>query len=464
MNEDEASPRRDLARDGGRAALTALVSSALVMVPAARGAAAAATHFDDGRAQASEGPPQLSTLLTGYAARPPWSVAGVDYAVGAPQGLELKDPASISASGVSVDAARLTVFVDGEGVVLDGYDFGRGGGWGVYINPSAKGTVIRNSRFGVGAAKLVPIHAARQSGDLSVSHCTFDGGAGADGTVWALIAYSGSGVFSAEHNIFADAPADAIDFDTGSMTTIVRYNLFEDLGSAAGSHPDTVQYVSVDASDSVIDFNTVYEPHPSGLQGIQLSAQLKSKISRTRIMNNTLIARGPGIDMSYSIAVGQTSDSEVDGVVVANNYLDVRGAYGPFYPPTGRRLSFVGNVDAASGRLIGAPDGSATTDVVAAAVIPPAAPTGPKLTVTLDRPVFVRGALAIRLRNGERVAYEGGSGSTTLVFGYGGSKPLGRGGKLTPVAVELPPGAAVADANGNPVDLSPALPFWTARR
>ena len=36
----------------------------------------------DGRSRAPSGTPQWPNLLDGYAARPPWSVAGVDYPVG----------------------------------------------------------------------------------------------------------------------------------------------------------------------------------------------------------------------------------------------------------------------------------------------------------------------------------------------------------------------------------------------
>ena len=46
---------------------------------------------DDGHDQAPRAPPQRPNLLAGYAARPPWQVAGVDYAVGVPAGTQLQD-------------------------------------------------------------------------------------------------------------------------------------------------------------------------------------------------------------------------------------------------------------------------------------------------------------------------------------------------------------------------------------
>ena len=52
-------------------------------------------NLGDGSANAPAGAPQMSTLLSGYAVRPSWNVAGVDYAVGVPAGTALKDPNTI---------------------------------------------------------------------------------------------------------------------------------------------------------------------------------------------------------------------------------------------------------------------------------------------------------------------------------------------------------------------------------
>ena len=47
-------------------------------------------NLGDGSANAPAGTPQLPTLLNGYAVRPSWNVAGVDYYVGVPTGTVLK--------------------------------------------------------------------------------------------------------------------------------------------------------------------------------------------------------------------------------------------------------------------------------------------------------------------------------------------------------------------------------------
>jgi len=179
-------------------------------------------YFNDGAARAPAGAPLLPDLLTEYAARPPWKVAGVDYAVGVPFGTILSDASTITMAGVSVDSARHTVTVIGNNVTLNGYDFGLAGGWGIYIEPRAANTVIENSHFLVGANNNVPINAAAGAGNLGVQNNTFDGGGGQNNVVWALINYNGSGKFIAQYNVFLNAPADAIDFNQGTMTTIVK--------------------------------------------------------------------------------------------------------------------------------------------------------------------------------------------------------------------------------------------------
>src|SRR5215471_9473988 len=107
------------------------------------------TQYKDGSATAPAGTPQLPTVLSGYQVRPPWQVAGVDYAVGIPTGTVLKDPGTINMPGVSVNTSTHIVTVTGNNVTLSGYDFSLNGGWGVYI--TGTGATIQDSYFRVGS-------------------------------------------------------------------------------------------------------------------------------------------------------------------------------------------------------------------------------------------------------------------------------------------------------------------------
>ncbi|PPQ29489.1 right-handed parallel beta-helix repeat-containing protein [Rhodopila globiformis] len=312
-----------------------------------------------GASSAAAGTSTLSGLLSGYAARPSWQVAGVDYAVGDPSGLA--DPSSINMAGVSVDAASHTITISGSNVTLNGYDFSGGGGWGVDIASGASNVTIENSHFLVGGNNNVPINAAAGSGDVSVLGNTIDGSGGGS-AVWGLVSYDGSGTFTAKNNAFLNAPEDGIDFNSGTMTTDVENNLFENIGTSPGSHPDPVQYVGVTSNNSVEAYNTIYQPNASGEQGVQLQAQNGSTLNNTTIDNNTIIAKGgSSLEMSYSVAVIQNPGNTINGATVDNNYIDYSGAYGPFYPPSGSNLTFAGNVDMSTGATIPNPSGTSSS-------------------------------------------------------------------------------------------------------
>jgi hypothetical protein len=93
--------------------------------------------IDDGSANAPAGTPQLPNLLSSYASRPSWEVAGVDYAVGVNPGVAIKAPtAGNLPSGASLSGNA--IYVNGTNVTLDGYDLTN---MTVMVNNSARGTV-----------------------------------------------------------------------------------------------------------------------------------------------------------------------------------------------------------------------------------------------------------------------------------------------------------------------------------
>jgi hypothetical protein len=356
MQRNFHSPANASSESGSvRSTAGAAVSLVLLSGALSHAAAEPPRHIDDGSAAALPGRPLLPGILVHYATRPPWKVAGVDYAVGVPAGTPLQDPATIAIAGTSVDAAKHTVVISGSNVTLKGYDFSRSGGWGIYIDAKAANTVIRDCNFLVGANNVVPINAGAGSGNLTILNNTFDATT-RSGEVWALVNYNGSGRFIAQYNSFLNAPDDAIDFGAGKMTTVVQFNVFQNLGTNPQAHADAVQYVSTTSNNSVISFNTIYQSHPSGNQGLQIEAQNGSTITNTWVENNVIVAKDTGRTMSYSIFVGaDPGPNTIDGVVVANNYIDFSGAYGPFYKPSGSRLIYSGNVDMTRGRLLGSP-------------------------------------------------------------------------------------------------------------
>jgi len=263
-----------------------------------------------------------------------------------------------------VDTINHMIRVAASNVTLNGYDFGLAGGWGIYIEPGVNNTVIQNCNFLVGSNNQVPINAVGGAGSLTVQYNTINGGGGQRDAVWALVNDNGSGTFIAQYNNFLNAPCDAIDFGEAAIAPTIEYNVFYNLGTAPESHPDPVQYIGDVVNNALEQFNTIYQPQGggevSGEEGVQVAAYGGSTITNAVIRNNVIIAKGPALTMSYSIAVIQSPGNTINGVVVGSNYIDYRGAYGPFYPPSGSNLTFTGNVDLATGTQILSPSGTAS--------------------------------------------------------------------------------------------------------
>jgi len=127
----------------------------------------------DGSANAPAGTPQLPNILSGYTERPSWMVAGVDYAVGIPQGTVLKDPATIAMAGVTVDKNLHQIIVTASNVTLNAYDFSLAGGWSVITQ--AANTTISNSNFQIGSNHNFTIYGDTGSSNLTVMNCVING-------------------------------------------------------------------------------------------------------------------------------------------------------------------------------------------------------------------------------------------------------------------------------------------------
>src|SRR6266851_2930855 len=427
--------------------------------------------YNDGAVNAPAGTPQLPSLLSGYAVRPPWKVAGVDYAVGVPSGTALKDPLTLSMSGVSVNTTSHTIFVTGNNVTLNGYEFSLEGGWEVYVEGA--NDVIENSNFKVGANNLVPIGSSTAASNLTVMYNTIDGGgagvAGNPGAIYTLISFGGSGGMTAEYNWLKNAPQHIIEFLNGTL--IDRYNLIQDAGYYVGAHVNDVQFNGSVSNGSVIDFNTVYNPQPvNGYpdaqgEGIQVEAQLGSTITNTQVENNTVIATGPSLTVSYPLVVRQDSGNVINGAIVQANYLDTTGAYGPFYPPSGSNLTYTNNVNMVTGAQYASPSGTTPSDVTNVLASPASGTVMPGATVTLTldlaEVVTVAGTPTLALNTGGIATYTGGSGTNALTFSYTVSILDAIVPALAITQVNLPNGATVHDAAGNAANLAGALTTLT---
>ena len=314
-----------------------------------------ASGLDDGAANAPAGTPQLPGLLNGYAAPPPWVVAGVNYHVGVPSGTALKDPtiqANVPA-GVTVDAANHVIRINADNVTLDGYDFSLHGGWGIYC-PSASGLTVKNCNFQYGSNPVMPINFG--GNNLTVMNCNFGGSSSDQGMA---IFYRGGGSFVSKYNYFFNQGSDAIDMggNPPGFTPTIEYNLFYAIGIAAGAHNDPFQFTgNNNVSSGLIAFNTIYQPQTLKTANYQLvvASEGGSNIANLTVANNTVINTGPNATASYTFAIGLSDGQSLTNTTYEYNYFDPTGAaYGVWFTPQswGTNTTITSNINMKTGAV-----------------------------------------------------------------------------------------------------------------
>jgi hypothetical protein len=286
-----------------------------------------AGSYNDGSANAPAGvAPQRPTILNGYVKRPAWQAAGVDYGVGYPSATVLKNPATISRPGVSVNLTTGLIRVDGtSGVVFDGYDFTLGIGYSVaFLNSSPNG-VVKNSKFYDSG-----IYADASSAGLYVGYCVMDGG-GSQGGSSAMITSSGGGTTVIEYNWVKNFPQHVVEMNTGG-TLIYRYNLLENGGTVAGSHLNYSQYMGSSWTNCKTIFNTVYQQkQAAGGEGFQFPSG-SGTFTNNELAWNTLIAASTKGNESMSYMINAGASGTTANNTLHDNYFDPTGAYGTVYP------------------------------------------------------------------------------------------------------------------------------------
>lgn len=293
--------------------------------------------FDDGYLRASSGLAQHINLLSAYQVRPFWKVAGVDYAVGFPATLILKNPALINRPGVSVDLTNRLIRITGNNITLDGYDFTMGGGFGVYVVGAAD-AAITNSYLESG------IQTDRDSRNLTVSHCVLDGGG--DPNNVALINMLGTGRLTVEHNWLRNFSGRGV-LDNRGTSVIMQYNLIEGAGSPGNGAFNYLYFTGTETYAPIrVMFNTVYQSRFAGSAasiGFVLDGLTGSTVT-AEFAYNTMITRPSGVAPAIQALVQGSTPGTVTAGWLHHNYVDGRGAGSVFTEdPTAGLTNFYSN-------------------------------------------------------------------------------------------------------------------------
>ncbi|WP_439360873.1 right-handed parallel beta-helix repeat-containing protein [Bradyrhizobium sp. DASA03007] len=431
----------------------------------------------DGAANAPANTPQLPTLLDGYAARPTWSVAGVDYAVGYASGTTLSNPSTISMADVSVDQVNHIINITGSNVTLSGYDFSLDGGWGVSVNGGSNVT-IENSKFVVGRNGKTPIYVSQNASNVTIRNNLIDG---AGSSAQILVGVNGTGTTIIQYNMIQNAWGQNVvmSSDVGGETWIVQYNVIKDagLGFSQGAHGDWIQTYNLpgkNTADLEVNFNTFVQTAPISAgrtQGISaFSANNGSDaggVQTESFNNNTFIARN-GAYVNYGIILDTTR--LIGSATIRNNSFDttnIGSANGG-----GGGWQYVGNYNGANGgpyrgvvtqsnnvnMTTGSYFNQRGTSIreVVASRSGGSAGTGSTVNLTLEfsAPVKVTvsdKAPTLTLSDGGVATYTGGSGASGLIFSY--AVASGQNAPLLATAINLN-GATVKNSVGQVVDLA----------
>jgi hypothetical protein len=324
---------------GGGAKPTILQSGRLITTAQAGGGPSTA---------GSECAAQHPSLLSAYKWRPAWRVAGVDYCVGHATNAPLKNAATISMAGVSVNAIKKIVTVTGNDVTLDGYDFR---GWNVVT--TAANTRLINARFdgmNPGGTQSSVISGASTSSSLYVGHSTIDGMAGAGGHAQFLVEMQGPGL-TIEYSWLKNSNSDLIGrHGRSGGDLVIQNNLLEQAGMGGpGTHGDYLQVYGPTIESTSILFNTAIQ-NDGITQGFIADNTKSGEFAGNTMIGSVsywMSVSGPGTDAANLTGSFNTHD----------NYFDTSKALGFNYPAAGpndryHMTSFANNVNMRTGAIV----------------------------------------------------------------------------------------------------------------
>ena len=315
---------------------------------------------DDGHLGAPAGLPQFPNGLAGYAVRPPWQVAGVDYAVGPVSGTVFKAPQTGTPlpAGVTRDTVNHVFAVTQSNVVIDGWDFSQNGGWSIEDTNSGttipSNTIVRNCKWTVGANNKPPINMGgidqgTTAVGLTVENCLFDGqGLSHNIGGKGLIGCGYGGTIRLRYNLFQNAATDFLDLGAdrrgnGRPCILdIKYNAFVQAAQDPGGHTDWLQTAEVNAPAPpngkeygliTMDFNYTSQtgafPGGGGCQGWTLDANLKDNwtdFGGGSFSFNVAIANGTPVGaQSYITRIAPNCVVPGGSWHMNNNYVDPRG-------------------------------------------------------------------------------------------------------------------------------------------
>ena len=320
---------------------------------------------DDGSTGAPGGTPQVPHLLDGYAVRPTWEVAGVDYAVGVHPGITLKVPTANNLPAGATLGDHV-ININGTDVTLSGYDLTN---YTVMVTETAKGTAtIVDCAATTGVVIRSVVNA---TANLVVRYCSLDGGGMASDPDFNMIK-EWCPQLTVEYSVIKNGAAG---IQSASEITTVRYNVLSGFAWQTGEHANAiaVEGTTNPNSSALIAYNTLYSGDARNAQGFPIGIgtgiafynDAGGNFYNGTVTNNTVIANLPG-GASYLTGFYVDLPGTATNMAVRDNfYASVNGfnnakggAFGALYITRRGNVqaTYTGDIDMNTGQLVAGSD------------------------------------------------------------------------------------------------------------
>jgi hypothetical protein len=330
---------------------------------------------------------QYPALLAKYGAnRPPWNVAGADYYVGRPNdGQALTDWRTIQSNPNWYNLGGNNWRYTGTApLVMDHFDFTTGtSGWSIYTSANTPSITITNSKIGcvpgAGTGQNAPawggLNIQSPSAAFVFKNNTVDY-TNCQGTGGYIIATFGAGGGACASNCSVDFEYNFVkDIESGILYlggaqnfVNYKYNLIVNPatgnpacppGTSCAVHMNTLSWAAGTGSGSnvVISFNTIFwdgsATDYAGGEYIQMYWNGGGTFTSPTVANNTF-PLNTNSNVSYVVHGQGTSPGNtlVGGGTNNQNYFDLTGVTGAYYPGTMTGWASSRNINLITGATI----------------------------------------------------------------------------------------------------------------
>lgn len=332
--------------------------------------------YGDGSVGAVAATTQFSNFFTSralqssqtYSTRPPWKVAGVDYAVGYATGTSFKDPSSAGLpTGCTYASNVVTCGSSAASPTFDSYDFSLHNGISLDILSGVTGTVtLTNNYFLNGSSSntqfdLITVEGG--SSNIVMTNNTFDGGSPSLFHVISFLQFLSSGTVADSYNAYLRVGGHFHRLATaGNVTT--KYNYGEGMCySPCPQHGEwDILLFTGTMAHLTYNYNTFLEPSAVNQVAMTTTFYISggnangSSITLADIQANTVAINLTSGTVTVSSAAIEWGYISVVTSNVLYNYIDPTGAQFCFLDAGGggtrTTITYTGNINLRDGSPI----------------------------------------------------------------------------------------------------------------